>query len=85
MGSQKSFTLTIPSNLANLVKNFPGISLYANATQIGNKWDSSKSSTHSERRDSCGIVAIRSGQQMVGGFHGMLHMRGDSENHLMDQ
>ena len=49
-------------------------SLHVNATQIGNKWDCRKSSAQSERRDICSIVAIRSGQRMVGGFHGMLYL-----------
>ena len=35
-----------------------------------NGWQ--KSSAQSERRDVCSIVAIRSGQRKVGGFHGML-------------
>ena len=39
--------------------------MYVNATQIGNKWDCRKSSAQSERRDICGIVAIRSGWKMV--------------------
>ena len=30
-----------------------------------------KSSAQSERRDICSIVAISSGQRMVGGFHGV--------------
>ena len=30
-----------------------------------------ESSAQSERRDICGIVAVRSGQRMVGGFHGV--------------
>ena len=47
-------------------------SLYVNTTQISNKWDCRKSSAQCERRDICGIVAIRSGQRMVGGFHGVL-------------
>ena len=47
-------------------------SLYVNATQISNKWDCRKSIAQSERRDICGAVAVRSGQWMVGGFHGML-------------
>ena len=34
----KSFTLTIPWNLACVVRNFPG-SLYVNTTQIRNEWD----------------------------------------------
>ena len=37
-GNQKSFTQTIPWNLARPVKNYPG-SLYVNTTQIRNKWD----------------------------------------------
>ena len=47
-------------------------SLYVDSTQIRNKWDCRKSSVQSERRDICGIVAVRSGQRMVGGFHGVL-------------
>ena len=34
----KSFTLTIPWNLARLVKIFPGIIVRQHHTQIGNKW-----------------------------------------------
>ena len=52
--------------------------MYVNATQIRNKWDCRKSSAQSERRDICGIVAIRSGQRVVGAFHGMLLL---SEKH----
>ena len=37
IGSLKSFTLTIPWNLAKLVKIFPGV--YVDTTQIRNKWD----------------------------------------------
>ena len=48
-------------------------SLYVNATQIRNKWDCRRSSAKSESRDICGIVAIRSGWTLVGGFHGVLH------------
>ena len=36
------------------------------------KSDCRKSSAQSERRDICSIVAIRSGQRIVGGFHGVL-------------
>ena len=46
--------------------------MYVNATQIRNKWDCRKSTAQSERRDICGIVAVRSGQRVVGAFHGML-------------
>ena len=63
---------------------FPGIwqslwrsfleSLYVNNTQIGNKWDCWESSTQSERRYICSIVAIRSGWKSVGGFYGMLYL-----------
>ena len=48
-GNLKSFTLTIPWNLAKLVKIFPE-SLYVNTTQFGNN----------ERRHLCCIVAIGS-------------------------
>ena len=69
--AQKSRTLTIPWNLANLAKNYPGIIVRQHHTdrkQMG----CGKSSAQSERGDICGIVAVRSGQRMVGGFHGML-------------
>ena len=41
-------------------------SLYVDTTQIGNKWDCSGSSTQSEGRHLCRIVAIRSEQWMLG-------------------
>ena len=47
-------------------------SLHVNATQIRNKWDSRKSSAQSERRDICGIVAVRSWQWILDGFRGVL-------------
>ena len=47
-------------------------SLYVNAKQIRNKCDCRKCSAWSESRDICSIVAKRSGQKMVGGFHGVL-------------
>ena len=47
-------------------------SMRVNTTQIRNKWDCRKSSAQSERRHLCCIVAIRSGQRLVGGFHGVL-------------
>ena len=34
---------------------------YGNTTQIRDEWDCRKSSAQSERRDICGIVAVRSG------------------------
>ena len=46
-------------------------SLHVYTTQIRNKWDCRKSRAQCERRDICGIVAIGSGQRMVGGFHGV--------------
>ena len=68
--SLKSFTLTIPWNLARPVKIFPGIIVRQRHTDQ-KKWDSRKSSAQSERRDVCGAVAIRSGWEMVSGFHGI--------------
>ena len=44
-------------------------SLYVHTTQIRNKWDCS---AQSKGRHLCGIVAIRSGWKLVGGFHGIL-------------
>ena len=70
-GSLKSFTLTIPWNLARLVKNQLE-SLYVNTAQIGNECNCWKSSTQNQGRDLCSIVAIRSGWKMVSGFHGIL-------------
>ena len=49
------------------MRNYPDV----NATQIRDKWDCRKSSAQIERRDISGIVAIRSGQRMVRGFHGV--------------
>ena len=46
---QKSFTLTIPWNLAKLVKNYPGIIVRRHHT------------AQSERMDICSIAAIRFG------------------------
>ena len=69
---QKSFTLTILWNLASLLRNNHGIIVRQRHTRSENKWDCRKSSAQSEKRDICGIVAIRSGQRMVGGFHELL-------------
>ena len=49
-------------------------SLYVDTTQIRNKRNCWESSAQSKRRDICCTVAIRSGQWMVGSFHGMLHL-----------
>ena len=73
IGSLKSFTLTIPWNLAKPVKMFPGIIVRQHHTDR-NEWDCWESSTQIERRDICGIVAIRSGWKLVGRFHGMLYL-----------
>ena len=74
MGNLKSVTLTIPWNfLQSLWRSFLE-SLYVDTTQIGNKWDCWESSTQSERRYVCSIVAIRSGWEMVGRFHGMPYL-----------
>ena len=43
-------------------------SSYVKATQIGNKWDCGKSSAQSERRDTCGAIAVGAGWWLVGGF-----------------
>ena len=61
-----SFTLTIPSTFGKSFEELSWNSLYVNATQIGNNWDCWKSSAQSKRRHLCCIVAIRSGQRMVG-------------------
>ena len=71
IGIRKSFTLTFPWKLAKPLKIFPGIIVRQHHTDR-EKWDCRKSSAQSETRDMCGIVAIRSGQRMVGGFYGML-------------
>ena len=70
IGSLKSFTLTIPWNLAKPVKIFPGIIVRRHHTDR-NCW---KSSAQSKKRYLCCIVAIRSGWKLVGRFHGMLHL-----------
>ena len=49
-------------------------SLYVDTTQIGNKWDCWKSSAQSERRYTCGAIAVRSGLRLEGGFHGMRNL-----------
>ena len=64
-GDPKSFTLTIPWNLARSVKVILE-TLHVNTAQIGNEWDCWESSAQSEGRDMCRTVAIR------GGFNGML-------------
>ena len=53
-------------------------------TKIRNKWDCRKSSAQSERRDICSIVAIRSGQRMVGGIHGVLLLLRNNQDLLSD-
>ena len=78
----KSFTLTVRWNLARTVRiNLE--SLYVNTAQIGNE-GSRKSSAQSERRDICGVVAIRSGQKMVGRIHSTeCHLRNIQDLCLM--
>ena len=60
-GSLKSFTLTIPWNLAKPVKIFPGIIVRRHHTDRKRMGLLRESSTQSERRYVCCIVAIRSG------------------------
>ena len=68
IGSLKSFTLTIPWNLARLVKIFPGIIVRQHHTDR-------KQSAQSETRYVCCIVAITSGWEMVGTFHGLRNIQ----------
>ena len=85
----QSWCRTWPSNGSSRIRakqNFTGLgirqsmwrafleSLCVDTTQIGNKWDSWESSTQSERRYICSIVAIRSGWKLVGRFYGMLYL-----------
>ena len=100
IGSLKSFTLTIPWNLAKPVKIFPGIIVRRHHADR-KKWDCWESSAQSKRRYVCSIVAIRSGWK-VGGqipwnalpicetfktscLMGKLHTRDVLENLLKDQ
>ena len=61
----KVFTLTILGIWQGLWRSF------LDTTQIGNKCDCWGSSAQSETRYVCCIVAIRSGWEMVGRFHGL--------------
>ena len=74
IGNRKSFTLTIPWNFRQSLWRSFLESLYVDTTQIGNKWCCWESSTESERRHLCSVVAIRSGWKLVGRFYGMLHL-----------
>ena len=101
IGNRKSFTLTIPWNFRQSLWRSFLESLYVDTTQVGNKWCCWESSTESERRHLCSVVAIRSGWKLVGRFYGMLllsakpsrslvwwerhPMKGDSEYHSKDQ
>ena len=78
IGSPKSFTLTIPWNLAKPVKIFPAIIVrrHHNRKHMGLL----RRSAQSKRRYISRIVAIRSGWKMVGKFYGMLHLSGTPPN-----
>ena len=100
IGRLKSFTLTIPWNLAKLVKIFPEIIVRWHHTDQ-KKWDCWKSSAQSKRSHFCRIVAIRFGWKIGGQIPwnaipiceifkishlmGRPHMRDALGNHLMDQ
>ena len=72
-GNQKSFTLTIPWNLASLVKNLHGIIVRRHHTDQ-KRMGLQKEQCAELRRGLCGTVVIRSGRKMVGGFHGLLYL-----------
>ena len=72
IGSLKSFTLTIPWNLAKLVKIFPGIIVRQQHTDRKQMGLLKEQCVDVKEENICGAVAIRSGLRMVGGFHGML-------------
>ena len=68
--NQKSFTLTIPWNLAKPAKTYRGIIAHQSLTvqeQIGLLREQ-----YAEKTDICDRVAIGIGRKWVGGFHGML-------------
>ena len=68
--SEKSLILTIRWNLANLEKTYHGI--IALQCLIDPRRMELPKEQCAEKKDVCGIVAIRSGRKMVGRFHGVL-------------
>ena len=96
---RRSQSLTIPKNLANPVKTYPGIMARQHLT-VGNKWDCWQSGAQNEGRDFCGTVPIWSGWKWcqvpwnvsvtcttdkISCLMGRHLVRSDSENHLKDQ
>ena len=84
IGSLKSFTLTIPWNLAKLVKIFPGIIVrrrHTDRKQMGLQ----KEQYAESRKVRLQYCCNQSGWKLVGRFHGMLcgklHTKGGLENH----
>ena len=72
-GNQKSFTLTIPQSLANLVKIFPGIIVRQHRTDqklMGLLREQCAEWKKVPLRYCCNQVWMK----MVGWFHGMLHL-----------
>ena len=100
IGSLKSFTLTIPWNLANLAKIFPGIIVRQHLT-VQKQRDCWDSSAQNQGRDICGAVANRvwttNGGPMPWNVTAICetfkisclmekhHVRGGSGYHLTDQ
>ena len=99
--NQKSFTLTIPWNLASIVRNYPGIIVRQHHTDQKQMEDCRKSSAQSERRDIC-FFCCNQVWTMNGGrisrnvtaiceifriscLVGRHPMKGGSECHLTDQ
>ena len=84
-GNQKSFTLTIPWNLASLVEELS----WNHCTSTPHRSETNrigwKSSAQNERMDICGIVAIRSGWKRfkISCLMRRHHMKGGWEYHLM--
>ena len=70
----KSFSLTIPYNLANIVKFFLGIIFRLHHTDRKLMGLLREQCAEDQERDLCCIVAIRSGWKLVGRFYGMLHL-----------
>ena len=62
IGSLKSFTLTIPWNLAKLVKIFPGIIVRRHHTDRKTNGIAERAVRRVKKRYICSIVAIRSGE-----------------------
>ena len=74
LGSLMSFTLTCFLEFSKACEDLSLESLYVDTTQIRNTWDCWERCAQSERRYICCILAIRSGWEMVGRFHGMLFL-----------